>query len=100
MNTKKKRRVEFKFPGAGAQQVLLAGSFNHWSETSDPMKKDGTGQWKKIKFLPAGEYEYKFLVDGVWTLDPGCPAVMANRFGTENNVLSLSEPAQKKKKLK
>ena len=45
----KKRRIEFKIFAPDARQVLLSGTFNQWSEDTDPMKKDNTGTWKKIK---------------------------------------------------
>jgi len=86
---RKSKRVEFKIFAPHAENVHLCGSFNNWSESSDPMKKDSTGTWKKIKMLPEGTHEYKFLVDGEWTLDPACPETTSNEFGTENNVLRL-----------
>ena len=35
-----------------------------------PMKKSENGDWQKTAMLPAGRYEYKFLVDGQWWNDP------------------------------
>ncbi|MFZ7110070.1 MAG: glycogen-binding domain-containing protein [Desulfatiglandales bacterium] len=85
----KKKRVEFKMSAPDAEQVLLAGSFNQWSEKPDVMKRDKTGVWKKIKILPRGTYEYKFIVDGRWTIDPNCPDTNFNRYGTENNWIEV-----------
>lgn len=87
--TEKKMRVEFKIMAPDAEQVRLSGNFNEWSEGSDPMKKDKTGTWKKIRMLPQGTYEYKFIVDGTWTLDPNCPDKCFNQYGTENNVIEV-----------
>ncbi|NIM97030.1 MAG: hypothetical protein GTO24_02760 [candidate division Zixibacteria bacterium] len=87
--TAKKRRVEFKIFAPKAQQILLTGSFNRWSESSDPMKRDKTGTWKKIKMLPQGKYRYKFIVDGVWTLDPNCHDTVPNQYGTQDNVIRI-----------
>lgn len=87
--TEKKMRVEFKIMAPEAEQVLLSGKFNGWSQGSDPMKKDKTGTWKKIKMLPQGTYEYKFIVDGVWTNDPTCPNTVSNACGTQNNVIEV-----------
>jgi 1,4-alpha-glucan branching enzyme len=86
----KKKRVEFKISAPEAEQVVLSGTFNQWSNRSDLMKKDSTGTWKRTKFLPQGRYEYKFIVDGAWTLDPNCPDTVRNQFGTENNSFELS----------
>jgi 1,4-alpha-glucan branching enzyme len=87
--TAKKKRIEFGIIAPEAEQVLLAGSFNEWSEGADPMKKDQTGTWKKTKILPQGTYEYKFIVDGVWTLDPNCDKSVPNRHGTYNSVIDV-----------
>jgi 1,4-alpha-glucan branching enzyme len=102
------KRIEFKVFAPQAEKVYLCGSFNNWSESSDPMKKDSTGTWKKIKMLSAdpmkkdstgtwkkikmlseGTHEYKYLVDGDWTLDPECHDTTPNEFGTQNNVVYL-----------
>ena len=87
--TAKKRRIEFKFFAPEAKNVLLSGGFNEWSESSDPMKGDKTGTWKKIKMLPPGAYEYKFVVDGAWTLDPRCLDTVCNQYGSFNNIIEV-----------
>jgi 1,4-alpha-glucan branching enzyme len=83
------KRIEFKIVAPQAETVYLCGSFNNWSESSDPMEKHGAGTWKKTKMLSGGTYEYKFLVDGGWTLHPECHDTTPNEWGTENNVLRL-----------
>ncbi|MFP4086689.1 MAG: glycogen-binding domain-containing protein [Desulfobacteraceae bacterium] len=85
----KKKRVEFRISAPGAETVLLSGSFNGWSENTDVMKKDQTGTWKKVKMLPQGRYEYKFIVDGTWTLDPNCPETACNQYGTDNDIIEI-----------
>ncbi|MFO7739227.1 MAG: glycogen-binding domain-containing protein [Desulfatiglandaceae bacterium] len=87
---KKKRRIEFRIFAPEAEKVLLSGSFNEWSENSDPMKRDETGTWKKIKMLPRGLYEYKFVIDGIWTLDPNCRDTVPNKYGSQNSALEVS----------
>ena len=87
--TAKKRRVEFKLLAPEAREVLLTGSFNQWSENSDPMRRDKTGTWKKVKMLPQGKHQYKFIVDGSWMLDPTCCDTVPNQYGTEDNVINI-----------
>jgi len=53
------------------------------------MKKEKDGYWKKTKMLPAGHYEYKFVVDGKWLHDPECPEMVHNSFGTVNSVVKV-----------
>ena len=85
-----KKRVEFRFYAPEAKQVQLSGSFNQWSRSSDPMKKDNSGTWKKVKMLQGGNtYEYKFIVDGEWQLDPGCNVTVQNEYGTLNNAIDV-----------
>jgi len=55
-----------------AKQVILAGSFNNWSENELVMKKSAQG-WELDYVLPSGNYEYKFIVDGNWMLDLANP---------------------------
>ena len=58
----KAKRIEFKVFAPQAEKIYLCGSFNNWSESSDPMKKDSTGTSKKIKMLLEGTHEYKYLM--------------------------------------
>ena len=85
----KKKRVEFRILAPEAETIHLSGSFNGWSEHADFMKKDQTGTWQKIKMLPKGKYEYKFIIDGTWTLDPNCAETACNQYGTHNNIIEV-----------
>jgi len=53
------------------------------------MKKDDSGVWHKIAMLPAGRYEYRFLVDGQWWNDQKNDQACWNCFGTQNNILDV-----------
>lgn len=61
-----KKRITFKLSAPQAQGVLVTGSFCDWQTQSHHLKKDKAGVWKTILSLPAGSYEYRFLVDGEW----------------------------------
>lgn len=69
-----------------ARTVALAGEFNDWSESAHPMTYDpALGAWTITLDLPAGRYEYKFLVNGrEWWNDQNAPKV-ANVWGSENS---------------
>ena len=65
--------VYFKLSGhANARDVYVAGSFNKWEAGKIKMKKTADG-WAVPIILPAGNYNYKFIVDGDWILDPANP---------------------------
>ncbi|MCB0632445.1 MAG: serine hydrolase [Saprospiraceae bacterium] len=55
-----------------ARSVQLAGDFNNWNNLSCPMVREN-GQWIGRVDLEPGTYHYKFIVDGVWILDPANP---------------------------
>jgi len=62
----KKVAVEFVADCPLATTVSVAGSFNDWAVDKDMLKKDKkSGLWKGKISLAAGDYEYKFVCDGV-----------------------------------
>jgi hypothetical protein len=50
-------------------------------------KDEETGFWKAVLHLEPGEYEYRFIVDGVWIKDPNNTDSVLNEFGQENSLL-------------
>jgi 5'-AMP-activated protein kinase regulatory beta subunit len=83
----KRRKVTFSIEAPRAEEVILTGDFNNWSSKTHPMKNDGNGMWSKTVMLKPGQYEYKFLIDGNWKVDPTNNQTCLNCFGTRNNVL-------------
>ena len=59
-----KKRFTVKAPGA--KSVTIAGSFNGWNMTANPMAKSKNGLWYIDLELESGAYEYKFIKDGNW----------------------------------
>ena len=86
---RKMKKVTFRIEAIDAKEVYLVGNFNEWNAKSHPMKKETNGIWKKQITLPAGKYEYKFLVDGEWIVDPDNDQMCKNSLGTKNSVLSI-----------
>lgn len=61
----------FNYDAPDAEKVYVAGSMNGWDTTATPLVKDETtGCWTITLPLSAGDYQYKFVVDGEWTTDP------------------------------
>jgi len=86
------RRVEegilFVLNAPNAQNVYLTGEFTNWSREGIRMEKDEkTGLWRAVLHLEPGEYEYRFIVDGVWIKDPNNTDSVLNEFGQENSLL-------------
>ena len=77
----------FKYVGAG-NTVHLAGEFNAWSTSADPLIKGADGTWTITKKLAAGSNTYKFLVDGSqWKPDEANAATGDDGFGGKNSIL-------------
>ncbi|MCD7468549.1 hypothetical protein HAX54_006893 [Datura stramonium] len=70
-----------------ASEVLLAGSFDGWT-TQRKMEKSHMGVFAVTLKLYPGRYEIKFIVDGIWKIDPLRPIVHNN--GHENNLLIVT----------
>ena len=79
--------VEFILRQPQARSVAVAGDFNNWEASRTPMKASPEGSWKATVWLPAGRYEYRFVVDGEWCDDPLNPMRSSNALGAQNCVL-------------
>lgn len=70
-----------------ASEVLLAGSFDGWT-SQWRMEKNNSGVFSLCLKLYPGRYEIKFIVDGVWAVDPLRP--ITNNNGFKNNLLIVN----------
>lgn len=91
------QEIEFICHAPEAESVFLAGTFNDWNPGTIPLKRSDNGMWWTSMPLEAGRYEFKFIVDGQWSCEPGCeqkfhgcPKCCANDFGTMNRVLEVA----------
>ncbi|MFD2671267.1 glycogen-binding domain-containing protein [Marinicrinis sediminis] len=83
--------VTFYFYSSQAKNVYLSGSFNGWSETETPMKKNGNEFTVTVPL--AHTTTYKFIADGSYHYDPFNP----NMNGI--NYDAIIEPDAKTNKL-
>jgi 1,4-alpha-glucan branching enzyme len=67
--------------------VAVAGDFNGWDVNRTSLTAGPQGTWKATIWLPAGRYEYRFIVDGEWISDPGAKESVKNAFGSTNSVV-------------
>jgi hypothetical protein len=70
-----------------AEQVILTGSFFNWNPNGLVMNKVPDG-WEFAFPLQPGNYEYKYIVDGIWTLDPDGISI-DNLEGGVNNLITV-----------
>lgn len=71
-------------PGESAKKVVLVGDFSKWQPIL--MRKQNDGSFTANVPLAAGTYEYKFIVDGEWVVDPENNTWALNPYGTLNSV--------------
>ena len=63
--------VRFTYSDPAAGSVNWAGAFNNWSTSATPFAKGADGVWSVEVALPAGEHQYKFVINGTqWIGDP------------------------------
>ena len=72
-----------------ARSVSVIGSFNDWRPQSFEMRpSNGQRVWTLTLWLPAGRYEYSFLVnEGEIVPDPRAGFYQDDGFGNQNAVL-------------
>jgi hypothetical protein len=79
----------FRLKGYQAAKVVaLSGTFNNWNQSTTVLSR-GVDEWLCRINLTPGEYQYKFLVDGQWIIDPGNPNTKEDGNGHVNSVLVI-----------
>lgn len=80
--------VTFRLRGyPNARVVAVAGEFNKWNQSQLLFSREG-GEWVCRVQLPAGTYQYKFIVDGDWLTDPTNPVTVHDERGITNSLLT------------
>lgn len=70
----KGNKVMFRFQSESASMVNVLGTFSNWDLTGGVMDRNERGLWSRtVDVALEGSYDYKFIVDGEWVLDPGNP---------------------------
>jgi hypothetical protein len=79
--------VVFRLRGFSAARIVaVAGTFNGWNQSQYLFEQVGD-EWICKLPLPEGTYQYKFIVDGNWLVDPTNPTIVRDRRGFENSQL-------------
>ena len=84
------KSVVFTVHAEKGKQVYLAGEFNQWNPTAKKMAyKAKDGIYATTVKLAAGDYQYKFVIDGTWCADPENVNSVPNDQGTFNSVITV-----------
>jgi enterochelin esterase family protein len=79
--------VTFRYFAPQAKAVSVTGSFHHWLR--HPMRRAVDGYWQLTLDLKRGRYEYRFLVDGIATLDPKSFGTISHPDGCKSSLLEV-----------
>jgi glycosidase len=78
-------------PSSDADVVAVVGSWNGWATPGTPMPAGRSDGWRVTQLdLPAGEYEYAIVDDGLTLSNPSVPT-LAMRDGQEVTWVSVSD---------
>jgi glycosidase len=84
---------------APAKSVSVAGTFNNWSTTADPLKRNPDGTFATTLDLPEGVHHYKFVLNGGdWTPDPknsDKELEVPDGYGRHNSAVLVGPDARK-----
>ncbi len=75
-----------------AEKVVLSGNFNNWDEEEIVLQKGDNG-WFIDVFVREGSYQYKYIVDDFWVLDPANDQTRNDGDGNTNSLLNIGEPS-------
>ena len=85
-----RKRVTFTLAADVGSEVYVAGDFNNWDPAGKKLAdKKNNGIYSAVVTLAPGEYEYKFVINGTWCVDPNCKEWRQNSLGTLNSVLRV-----------
>lgn len=76
--------TEFRFFRPEAANVFVAGDFNDWRTDQLKMARKDDGCWVLRLPLPAGDYRFRYLADGLWYTDYAAFGVEPGRFGMDS----------------
>ena len=84
-----RKRVKFEFEATPECDVCVAGTFNDWDSEGRRLKFRQSNRKHSICILleKGKKFEYKFIVNGNWCLDPNSNDVVSNEFGSMNSVV-------------
>jgi cyclomaltodextrinase / maltogenic alpha-amylase / neopullulanase len=80
-------------PSDHPRKVDVAGTFNNWSDTANPMQRQSDGSFAATLTLPDGIYQYKFVVNGdQWLPDPNSDKELEDAADTHHNSAVMVGP--------
>ncbi|NJB84634.1 putative flap endonuclease-1-like 5' DNA nuclease [Lewinella marina] len=104
VKSKQHYKVSFELPEDRVGQdrdVRVLGNFNDWNWENGLQLKAGKSGYSGSTTLPAGHYQFRYLVDGdQWHNDDHAEAYADSGHGTTNCCFSLEQVEEPKKTVK
>jgi len=92
---KKGDEILFEYVDNNAVSVSIAGDFNNWDTSANPMKNKDD-KWTISLRLDEGKYAYKFVVDeDNWKTDPSNTEKVDDGLGGENSIIFVGKKLEK-----
>jgi|SRR5579862_3584670 len=85
-----RKRLSLVAQVPNAKSVVVTGDFSDWSQAGVPLTKGPGGNWQTTLTLDPGEYQYRLRVDGQWSDHSEARNRVANPFGSQNCILTVS----------
>jgi hypothetical protein len=85
----KLHRIELTYENYMNRDLKVAGEFNDWIPDEGIKTIQDDESVHKVFFAPAGEYQYRLVIDGKWRNDPTNPDQVLNQLGVHNSVLHV-----------
>lgn len=80
--------VLFVQPAGDVRHIAVAGDFNNWSATANPMRRNREiGVFETLIPIAAGRHQYRLVIDGIWQADPYNPQQQHNEYGEPNSIV-------------
>jgi 1,4-alpha-glucan branching enzyme len=92
--------AEFRFYRPNVSKVFVVGDFNDWRTDQIRMTRQADGNWITRLPLPAGDYKFRYIADGLWYTDFAASGVEPGDFGLDSLLrvpprqIRLETPAQ------
>ena len=89
VTTVNSKNVQFALTKVKAKTIQIAGEFNNWDPSKSALTRDKAGKWSISFPLRNGSYQYKYVIDGQWVIDPQNKKTMETEIGGMNSVITV-----------
>ncbi len=84
------RGVLFVQPASSGRTIAVAGQFNGWSATANPLRLNPQLMLHEaVVPIEAGTYEYRLVIDGKWQPDPYNARRRFDQYGEEHSIITV-----------